>query len=339
MGGISHEFARKIPSFIIIPAFARQENLLRADPYRGLGNNDGRRCFNPLVFWAMRQNYAKPMIRIFFRTTGVVRWTFAFPVSLWLFGVPAFARPFTVRLDALKPAIEVPVKVRDELIAPNFPQIERRVQAAELDSRVEPLYLSVPKDDDERAAFALKLARPKNYRQLMARLDLEMTKPEVRADATGVPAAVPALQSAVTANQNNAVNPVAGDDRVKHLRIRVRPDLLRLMAPEAVTSKLQRTHLQVSIDASELLDKPEVRTELLIQLAPFSGAMELRKVAEKMRLALPLGLDEDLLPAGARRAVKTFELYRGLLHDGVGFPVSEDGSQPAGEHSHRARSS
>lgn len=310
-GRISHKFATKIPSFIIIPAFACQENPLPADPNLGPVDNDGSRCFNPLVFWAMRQNYANPMMRVFFRATGVVRWVFAFAVSMWICGVPAFARPFTVRLAALKPAIEVPVKVRDELIAPNFSQVERRVQAAELDPRVEPLYLSVPKDDDERAAFALKLARPKNYRQLMARLDQEITKPEVSIDSGAVPAAVPALQSVVTGNQNNAVNPVAGDDRVKQVRVRVRPELLRLMAPEAVTSKLQRTHLHVSIDSSDLLDRPELRTELLIQLAPFSGAMELRKVAEKMRQAVPLELDEDLLPVGARRAVKTFELYRG----------------------------
>jgi hypothetical protein len=259
----------------------------------------------------MRQNYAITMSRIFFRTVCVVRWTFVFSISILLFGLPALARPFTVRLDALKPGIEVPAKVRDELTAPNFAQIERRVQSAELDSRVEPLYLMVPKDDDERAAFALKLARPKNYRQLMARLDQEMTKPEARTDSAGVPVVASAPPSPLTGNQNNEVNPVAGEDRVKNLRIRVRPELLRLMAPDAVTSKLQRTHLGVTIDSSKLLDQAEVRTELLVQLAPFLGALELRKVAEKMRLAVPLELDEDVLPSGARRAVKTFELYRG----------------------------
>ncbi len=233
----------------------------------------------------MRQNYANTMIGIFFRTVGMaqtmpaVRWVIVIPLCVWLYGLPAFALPFTVRLDDLKPGIIVPVKVRDEVIAPNFPQIERRVQVAELDSRVEPLYISVPKDDDERAAFALQLARPKKYRQLMAKLDQAMANHEVNVSNAGGSPALPSLQSTVTGNQNNSVNPVAGEDRVKHLKIRVRPELLALMAPAAVTSKLQRLHLQVKIDSSELLELPDVKSELLVQLAPFFGGLELRKVA------------------------------------------------------------
>lgn len=266
---------------------------------------------NPLVFWAMRQNCANTVRQYFFRLIGAVSPVVVLIASLGLGSSSAFAKSFTIQLDGISPALKVPVQVRAEVIAPEFSLIERRVQAAEFDQRVEPLYLAVPKDDDERAAFALKLARPKNYRKLMAQLDSEMTTPLERNDSQLSPLAGSGQQSLISVNQNNATNPVAGDDRATTVRIRVRPALLRLMAPEAVTSKLQRTHQHVVIDSTKLLDKPDLRAELLLQLAPFADVEALRKVGEKLRLALPLDLDRDVLPAGAQRAVKTFELYRG----------------------------
>ena len=227
---------------------------------------------------------------------------------------PAFAmaRPFTARVESLQPSLTLPLKLVEEDIFPQFALIEKRVALAESDSRVEPLYLSVPRDDDDRAGFSLKLARQKKYRTLMAKLDEEIAKADGSIDSkkqlNGTPGA---QQSSGPGNQNNQVNPTAVEDRGLTVKIRVRPDLLRLMSPTAVTAKLKRTHIHATIDSATLLERIDLRSELLVQMASFTDAPELRKVGEKLRLALPLDVDRDVLPVVAQRAVKTFEIFRG----------------------------
>ena len=238
----------------------------------------------------------------------------------------ADARGFTTRYESMRASLTLPAHAHEIQVAPALEQIERRVQAAESDSRVEPLYLAVPVDDDERAAMALKLAKPKKYRALMAALDAELAKSTARPVDPHVD---PHEEAEVTTgsgdrvaqagqepqgahgNQNNMVNPVAADDLNKTRKIRVHPDLFRLMSAAAVTTRMQRTHVRVSIDSARLLDKPDARGELLAQLAPFMEADELRKVAGKLRIAQQVDVDADLLPAGPRRAVKSFEIFRG----------------------------
>ncbi len=262
--------------------------------------------FNPLVFRTMRQICAKYMITINLRP--------ALALALALLLDPAFAiaRPFTARVESLQPSLTLPLKLVEEDIFPQFALIEKRVAAAESDSRVEPLYLSVPRDDDDRAAFSLKLARQKKYRTLMAKLDQEIARADSSVDSkkqlNGTPGA---QQSSGPGNQNNQVNPTAVEDRGLTVKIRVRPDLLRLMSPAAVTTKMKRTHIHATIDSAALLERSDLRSELMVQMASFTDAPELRKVGEKLRLALPLDVDRDVLPVVAQRAVKTFEIFRG----------------------------
>jgi len=234
----------------------------------------------------------------------------------------ADARGFTTRYESMRASLTLPAHADEIQVAPSLEQIERRVQAAESDSRVEPLYLAVPVDDDERAAMALKLAKPKKYRALMAALDAELAKSTTRPvdlhDETEVTTssgdrAGQAGQEGQGSqgNQNNMVNPMAADDLNKTRKIRVHPDLFRLMSAAAVTTRMHRTHVRVLIDSARLLDKPDARGELLAQLAPFMEAAELRNVAGKLRIAQQLDVDADVLPAGPRRAVKSFEIFRG----------------------------
>lgn len=264
----------------------------------------------------MREHCAKSMTVRKFRGGAEAVAAFFVCAHFALVASRADARPFTTKIDDLRPSLKLPGKVAEMEVAPSIEQIERRVQASESDARVEPLYLAVPVDDDERAAMALRLAKPKKYRALMAALDVELAKVAGNADpAPGAPAGSwgargpsgPSEQGA----QNNQVNPVAVDDPAKTRKIRVHPDLFRLMSAPAVITKMQRTHLRVAIDSPALLEKPDVRGELLTQLAPFVMSAELRKVAEKLRLALPLDVDTDILPSGPRRAVRTFEIFRG----------------------------
>lgn len=209
----------------------------------------------------------------------------------------ALARPFSTRLESMRPSLKLPVNAAETQVAPTMQQIERRVQSAASDSRVEPLYLAVPVEDDERAALALKLARPKKYRQLMGALDAELLKAGDKVPEAGV--------------QNNQVNPANPEEPAKSAKIRVTPELFALMSPAAVIARLQRGHLRVSIDSAQLQQMPELRNELLTQLAPFSASAELRRVADKLRLGSPLDVDADILPPGPRRAIRTFEMFRG----------------------------
>ncbi len=227
-----------------------------------------------------------------------------FSAGIGMVSSRADARGFAIRYDAMRPSLRLPANAVEIQVAPSTEQIERRVQVAESDLRVEPLYLAVPVDDDERAAMALKIAKPKKYRALMAALDAELEKARSAGEAS------PAGQGA-QGNQNNMVNPLASDDAKKTRKIRIRPDLFQLMSVAAVTSRMQRTHLRVSIDSAGLLDDPAARGELLTQLAPFMDSGDLRKIAEKLRLGVSLDVDSDVLPAGPRRAVKSFEMFRG----------------------------
>lgn len=215
---------------------------------------------------------------------------------------PAMARNFAVELDTLKPSLVLPLTTRDEDVAPTFEQVRKRVEASQVDPRVEPLYLSVPVDDDERAAFALNLARAKKYRSLTALMDKEVERVQRQQ-------ARPAGNN--NANPNNAISLNQNDDRTRFVRIVMRPDLLDLLSPQVVTTRLKRKHVDVVIDSTRLLSQPESFTGLLTQLAPFNPAADLKKLADKMRMGVPVDVDAEILPAGARRAVKTFEFYRG----------------------------
>jgi hypothetical protein len=215
---------------------------------------------------------------------------------------PALARQFTVDVAGLKPSIVLPLDIDTIEVAPPFEQIEKRVSASQTDSRVEPLFIHVPLDDDERAALALRIARPKKYRALTAMLDREVDQVQKRESAR-------ALNN--NNNPNNSEISNQNEDRTRFARILVRPSLLRLLSPEAMAGRLKRRHQRVVIDSAGLMKSAGLRSELLTQLAPFSSTSDLRKIAEKLRTGASLDVDSEILPSGPRRAVRNFEFFRG----------------------------
>ena len=215
--------------------------------------------------------------------------------------LPAMGRNFAVDVSELRSSLVLPIQVDAMDVSPSFQQIEKRVSASQKDSRVEPLYLAVPVDEDERAAFALKVARPKKYRALTAMLDVEVEQARKRRNT----------RPANNNNPNNSELANQNDDQASTARILVRPALLRLLSPEAIASRLKRRHQRAVIDGAALNAEHSLRAELLTQMAPFSSATDLRKVADKVRLGVPLEVDADILPAGQRKAVRNFEFFRG----------------------------
>lgn len=237
----------------------------------------------------------------------------------------AFAKPFTVNREFLKPELELPVKVVSKDIAPTKRQILKRVRGAEKDPRVEPLFIQVPVDDDARAAFVMSIGRPKKYRALMARLDRlvaefsargERDKNRSGSSGNAVNAGDQSDEARrsvhqQSVNQNESVNPLAAEELPATIKVKVRPELFNLISFQAIRDILKRSHLQVTVDGATLQRDPDLGKQLLFGLSPFFTADGMKRVQDKVRTGVPIVLDRDLLPGAASRKITAFEIFRG----------------------------
>lgn len=229
----------------------------------------------------------------------------AFVVSaLVFFGGVAAAKPFTVNRDYLQSDLEIPVAIKPRDVLPKKSQIEKRVRAAERDVRVEPIYLQVPVDDDARAAFTLAIARSRKYRALMSELDRAVMRFRQKSDSRQ-------RNDDGNNDRNDSVNPLGSEDLPETIKLRIRPEVYKLIRPKAIAEQLKRRHLRVMVRAEELRSQPGVANDFLTSLNPFFEPTALKKIQEKIRAGIAISVDDDLLPGNAPQKVRRFEIFRG----------------------------
>jgi hypothetical protein len=169
-------------------------------------------------------------------------------------------------------------------------QLRERASKASQDDTIEPLTLTLPSDAGPQASLIEKVAAPEKVKNFKEYVDQALRK-----DKT---------------SESKAPKTVVIDENG-----------LELLSPDAFAELFSRNHHNLTASGQELKNSPEVRRELLKEVAPFLSKSEREDLKERIKNGDVIQIDRFLLPEFARRMVGKFISFRGpnCFHAALAF--------------------
>lgn len=197
--------------------------------------------------------------------------------------------PYTHDLNGLKASLNLPVT--DTLVKIKVPlrKLKLRAYNPRNDQTIEPLSINVPRSETGLRELVQKIAVPGRAEDLSEMLLAKLKK--------------------------------QGPSDKSSVKIDLEPSDFKLMSLRAVGEELSREHHSVTVHSKELLADSATWNEFKTQLTYLLPRDQVSKISRKVKAFIDLKLDEDLLPAFARKMAGKFIIYRGpnCFHSALAF--------------------
>ncbi len=197
--------------------------------------------------------------------------------------------PFTHDLNLLKASLTLPVTDHLEKITIPAKKLKARAYNPKKDPTVEPISLTVPRSESGLSELSNRLAASGKNHELQ---DLLLDRIKKQG---------PTTRSTV--------------------KVDLLPDDFKLLNFHSLGQELSKEHHVVTVKSKELSTERDTWNEFRNQLSYLLPREQLSKISKKVKAGLDLPLDDDLLPAFARKMAGKFIIYRGpnCFHAALAF--------------------
>lgn len=191
--------------------------------------------------------------------------------------------------NMLRASIAVPVREKIVELQPPVKTVLTRIEKSPEDKRIEPLAISVPKNEQELEEFSEEISQEGKAKEARLLLLEKLRK--------------------------------RGPNNFKSVRVEVEKGDMSVFDPTSLAGTLAKTHHDVSVLGGELFQRSSVRQALFDQLKPFFSVAHRKALWNRMKGGDEISLDEELLPSFARKVVRKFLVFRGpnCFHAALSF--------------------
>lgn len=197
--------------------------------------------------------------------------------------------PFTQDLNGLRASLNLPVTDSSVKISVPLRKLKLRAFNPRNDQTIEPLSITIPRSETGLDELVQRIALPGRAEALSEML-LEKLKKQGPSDKSS-------------------------------MKLDLEPADFKLINLKAVGAELTREHHMVTVHTQELAADPSLWNEFKTQLTYLLPREQISKISKKVKAAMDLKLDEDLLPSFARKMAGKFIIYRGpnCFHSALAF--------------------
>jgi hypothetical protein len=200
---------------------------------------------------------------------------------------------FTRDINTLKASLVLPVTTKVMSLPLPVKKLKIRAQKGAAAGFVEPLALTIPKDQEKISSYARELARRGKDEEFENLLIEKLKK----------------------------IGPTTGSS----VRVDITPEDFKLIDARKLSHEFAKPHYQVRIDSESLAAQPKLKSQLLDQLSSFLTSQAKEALALKIASGDTVTVDEDMLPSFAKKMVKKYLTIKGpnCFHAALAFQSSK----------------